>query len=293
MRIANGLAGVITAALALLPLPGCATNEKAPEGSSLTSVKMAASPELATAVDDYREARYPQAYERARTLARSSTSPVREQAAWVAGLAAYQMQKLDEAELQFMASERSQDPRLVTDSRIMMGDVRVLQNRWRDAASFYREAAKGLSGEERSRVLGYADVADRYAAERTAGTAGVTGNMSGIASTGSTPIASAGGAPPSRGSDSSAGGAARSQASGPFSLQAGAFQNEANARRRANEVASQARQAGLGEPRVQRTRDTGGREFWVVRIGSFPTRQGAEEARSRVASLGLIITNAS
>jgi len=279
---------LVVAAVSILVAGGCTTTEKAPEASSLGAVRMASSPEFTSIVEDYREARYQPAFDRSKALARSSASPLREQASWIAGLSAYQMQQLDEAELQFMASGRSQDPRLSIDSKIMIADIRVLQNRWSDAAQLYREAAAGLSGDERSRVLGYADVASSQASLRATG----QGSSAPSARTGS----SSSGAPVLGANPSSTKDPSRSappSGSGSFALQAGAFQNESNARRRAAEIATSARQAGLGEPRVVRTRDAGGREFWAVQVGQFTSRAGAEAAKARVASLNLIITAAS
>lgn len=274
MRTATRHAGaLILFAFVVTALAGCETPPRAPEGSTPTAVKMAPSPELATAVEDYREARYQASFDRAKNLSRSSTPPLREQAAWIAGLSAYQMRQLDEAELQFMVSERSQDSMLVADSKVMIGDIRVLQNRWSDAAQCYRDAAAGMSGKERADVLDHAD----KAAARASGGAG-----SSVAQTASTPSGSATSGRPSPGVASAS----------AYSLQAGAFQSESNARRRANEIAGPARQAGLGEPRVIRTRDAGGREFWAVQVGSFANRESAESAKSRVSSLGFIVTSA-
>jgi len=288
MRIATrSVAGPLL--LASLALSACTTTEKGPESSSLPAVRMASSPELAGAVEDFREARYQQAFDRAKTLSRSSQPPLREQAAWVAGLAAYQMSMLDEAELQFMAAARSQDRRLVTDTKIMMGDIRVLQNRWSDAAQQYREAAGDLSGDERSRVLGYAEVATARAGER--------GGIGTIAQNSSSGSSASGSGSAARSSSSTPAvpvrsGAPSAGASGAFALQAGAFQSEGNARRRATEISSQLRSAGLGEPRIVRMRDSGGREFWSVQVGSFPSRQSAETAKAKVPSLDLFIAAA-
>lgn len=266
---------------------GCATTEKGPEGSSLSAVRMASSRELASAVEDYREARYQQAFDRARTLARASQPPLREQAAWVAGLAAYQMGNLDEAELQFMTAARSEEPRLRTDTKIMMGDIRVLQNRWFDAARFYREAVDGLVGEERSRVLGYAEVSAARAHERAAGLAstGVAGSHGGSGGAAAAPGQGASGLTAARG-------ASRAGSDGLLTLQAGAFQSEQNARRRANEIAPQARSAGLGDPRVVHIRDASGREYWTVQVGSFASRESAESAKARMRSIELFVTAA-
>jgi len=281
MRTATRLTGRIVTLLTILLLSCCAPKGGSPEGSRANGIQMAKSPELATAVGDYREGRYAEAYDRSKTLARTASSPLREQAAWVAGLAAYQRQMYDDAELQFMASGRSQDPRLVVDSKIMVGDVRVKQNRWSEAAQCYRDAAAGLSGEERSRVLGYAEVASSYATDRAAGQVG-----------GGSAVGTSAGS-----SGTSIGGAAPTPATGragtAFALQAGAFQSEANARRRASELATQSREAGLGDPRVVRTRDASGRDFWTVQLGRFDTRQGAEQAKARLAATNVIITSVS
>lgn len=275
--------------LCLLVPAACTTKERAPEESSLSAVQMTSSPELATAVASYRGARYQESFDQSKNLARAAASPLREQAAWIAGLSAYQLDRFDEAELQFMSSSRSEDQRLVVDSKIMMGDVRVNQNRWSDAAQYYRDAANGLSGEERSRVLGYAELASAHAASRATGQRGSTVSTTpagGRSSTGSSPSTSPRSTPSASPVGSSTGGSA-------FALQAGAFQNETNARRRATEIAASARQAGLGEPRVVRTRDTSGREYWAVQVGSFATRQGAEQARTRAQGINFIVATAS
>lgn len=263
----------------LIALASCSTAEKGPESSSMSAVRMSASPELEKAVEEYRGALYQASFDRARAISRSSNPPLREQAAWVAGLSAYQMKNLDEAELQFMAAARSQDARLVTDTKIMIGDIRVLQNRWSDAARCYRDAAAALSGEERSRLLGHAASCDSHASGRLAAS-----GSQGSASPSSPSTASAA-------SDASTG-TAKPPEPTTFALQAGAFQNEKNARRLASNIASSTRNAGLGEPRVVRTKDRGGREFWTVQVGTFASRQTAESARSKVPSLDLIVAAA-
>ncbi len=270
---------IVLLAFLLLPASACTTTSKAPETTGLSAVRMAASPELSKAAEDFREARYQSAFDQAKAVSRSSGSPIREQAAWIAGLSAYQMQNLDEAELQFMAAARSQDPRLVTDTKIMMGDIRVLQKRWSDAARCYRDAAQSLSGEERARVLSYAEVSDSYARGSSGATAAAPPPSGSSASRPPAGASTAGASRPDDGPSS-------------FSLQAGAFQNERNARRRATEIASSTRSAGLGEPRVVRTRDPGGREYWAVQVGTFSSRQSAESARTKVPSLELIVAAA-
>lgn len=199
----------------------------------------------------------------------------------MAGLSAYQMQMLDEAELQFMAAARSDDPRLVTDTRIMIGDIRVHQKRWSDAARCYREAAPSLPEQERSRVLDYAAKAEARASGRSESSVATASRSSGATSS------AKGTAPASRGASNSSAGAETAPSS--FALQAGAFQNEKNARRRASDIASSTRSAGLGEPRVIRTKDGAGRQFWTVQVGTFASRQSAESARTKVASLDLIV----
>lgn len=67
-----------------------------------------------------------------------------------------------------------------------------------------------------------------------------------------------------------------------FSVQAGAYSIEANARRRASEIAPLLRGQGVGEAEVVPMIAADGRRLWAVRIGRFSNRLEAGAARSRL-----------
>ncbi|MFO0894803.1 MAG: SPOR domain-containing protein [Phycisphaerales bacterium] len=268
---------LVFALLGLLLAAGCNTTPKPPSDSSLQSSRVGVPAELDEAVAAYRAGSYRDAFERARTVGRQASTPMlREQAAWVAGLSAYQSGDLNEAERQFMIGERSTDRQLAGECKVMLGDIRVRQNRMRDASDCYRAAASLLEGEDRRKALANADLAMAQAQSGRGGSAVPSGGGSGAGAAtagGSTDVAAAG-------------------ETGSFTLQAGAYGSESNARKRASEIAATTRSAGLGDPRVVSTRDSKGRPLWAVQVGSFPSRKGADDARTRVASLGLVVERA-
>jgi len=64
-----------------------------------------------------------------------------------------------------------------------------------------------------------------------------------------------------------------------FTVQVGAYAVEANARRRAGEVRDLALRRGLPAPEIVAIRSSDGRTLYAVRIGRFPDRRRAGEAR--------------
>jgi hypothetical protein len=70
--------------------------------------------------------------------------------------------------------------------------------------------------------------------------------------------------------------------SGGFTVQAGAYAVESNARRRAEEIAPLLRSQGLGEAEVVPMIASDGRRLWAVRIGRFANRLDAGAARGRL-----------
>ena len=66
---------------------------------------------------------------------------------------------------------------------------------------------------------------------------------------------------------------------GGFTVQVGAYAVEANARRRAGEVRDLAIRRGLPAPEIVPIRSSDGRTLYAVRIGTYPDRRRAGEAR--------------
>jgi cell division septation protein DedD len=194
-------------ALALSPglVGGC--GEKAGQASPAA---------LLQASREYQSGRFEAAWVTAREVERSSSGLVREEAAYIGGLAAARSGRLRDAEASLRLAAASSD------------------------ADLANRASRSLS------VL------------RGAGNA---------ASSSPSPL-------------SVSAGDARS--GGGFSVQAGAYASEANARRRAEEISPLLRRQGLGEARVEPVVASDGRSLWAVRIGRFANRLEAGGARSRL-----------
>lgn len=171
---------------------------------------------LLQASREYQSGRFEAAWVTAREVERSSSGLVREEAAYIGGLAAARSGRLRDAEASLRLAAASSD----------------------------------------------ADLADR--ASRSLSVLRRQGN----AAPGSPPPLSA-----SAGDTRSGGG---------FSVQAGAYASEANARRRADEISPLLRRQGLGEARVESVVASDGRRLWAVRIGRFANRLEAGGARSRL-----------
>jgi tetratricopeptide (TPR) repeat protein len=78
---------------------------------------------------------------------------------------------------------------------------------------------------------------------------------------------------------------------GPFSVQAGVFSSRANAEARARQVQASAIRFGYGTPRIEQETLHGRRTF-AVKIGVFPTRQAASDARNRLGAQQLTVVSA-
>jgi tetratricopeptide (TPR) repeat protein len=79
---------------------------------------------------------------------------------------------------------------------------------------------------------------------------------------------------------------------GPFAVQLGVFGSRSNADRTAAQASSRAASSGFGRVRVVPTRDSQGRSAFAVRVGTFPSRQSAVEARSKMGTGGVIVAAA-
>ena len=99
------------------------------------------------AINSYESKNWKQSLEQASVVQNETSGAVRDQAAFLAGLSAYQMGNYAEAQTRFQISEQSMDAETAGESKVMLGDVMVHQKRYGDAANYYDAAANKLSGE--------------------------------------------------------------------------------------------------------------------------------------------------
>lgn len=215
---------------------------------------------LSQAIADYEAQRFAAAHQGAVDSMRSATGIEREQAAYVAGLSAFQLGRMDEAELRLQAAVNSSDKRTAANAKVMLGQIRLSQGRHAEAATMFETAAPNLDGED-------ARQATRFAT-RSHQLAGNTAAASRL-----------------QASSGSGGGTGSG-----FTLQVGAFQERQRADSAASAAGDLSRREGLGQVSVVPRIDSRGRLLYVVQLGHFMTRMAAEQARERIGKREYIVS---
>jgi cell division septation protein DedD len=234
---------------------------------------------LQTAVDDYNAQRYTQAHELAIEIEGQAKAGQREDAAYLAGLSAYQLRQTDEAERQLLIAAGSTNAQTSAKAKAMLGQVRLDQRRPREAAALLTETAQALDGED---------------ARKAAYNAGVAYQQVGDSASSKKWLAMAGGATdqPVPMSSSSQVSAIGPTTGASFALQVGAFREKNRAKRAADDAAKLAQRDGLGQVRIVPQRDVRGKPLYLVQFGSFPTRGAAAAARAKLGKLEYIVAPA-
>ena len=244
---------VLTAA----PVGGC---KSAPRARSLNS-----------ALADYQAKRYRLAEQQAAAIARQTRGLMRDKAAYLAGLSAYQLGDLYEAQRQLATAVMSTDQTTAGIAKAVLGLVRIKQHRPHDAAVLLAEASGALTGENSRQAAYQAALAYQEAGDKTS-----AGTWLRIADaqqpTGQRSLAIS---PRAR--------------AGRFSLQAGAFRRRQHADNAARSVADVAQQHRLGGVRVIESRDDRGRLLYFVQFGRFESRSAASSARRLIGRLDVIV----
>ena len=248
---------VLLCTLIALPVGGC---KSAPATGSLNS-----------ALVDYQAKRYRMAQQRAAVISRQSRGLIRDQAAYLAGLSAYRLGDLYQAQRQLTTAAESPDRATAGKAKAVLGLVRSDQHRPREAAALLAEASEALTGEDSRQAAYQASMAYQLAGDETAADTWQR-------------IANAAQARGQQVLAMSTGGSA-----GRFSLQAGAFRQRKHADNAARNVAQIAQQHGLGGIRIIESRDERGRILYLVQFGQFQTRSAASNARRLVGRLEVIV----
>lgn len=227
------------------------------------------------ALDAWKQRQYATAYSGAReaqsAAQQANDAELRDKAAYLSGLAAFQLGRMDDAGRAFAVAAKSTDRELSGRAKAMMAGVAVDQARWSDASDLYAEAATLLKGAEADRARSLAqEAASRAAAgkaraARTPTDAGSTGKITNAPQT-RTPVRST---------------EQDSAAVGSFTIVAGTYSSEVAARQRATLLADQARRAGIGGPRVVPSSAPRGR-VWLVEVGVFSDRAKAQAALKKL-----------
>ena len=68
--------------------------------------------------------------------------PLKQRAAFLAGLAAHRQGRFDEARSRFIAAESSDDPKTAGDAKVMLGDLLTKEGKYAAAAAKYDQAAE-------------------------------------------------------------------------------------------------------------------------------------------------------
>ena len=114
--------------------------------ASATACQSAQPDRLDGTITSYEAQNWKQSLEQSSAVQNDSSGTVRDQAAFLAGLSAYQLENYSEAQTRFQISEQSMDAQTAGDSKVMLGDLMVHQKRYGDAANYYDAAADKLSG---------------------------------------------------------------------------------------------------------------------------------------------------
>jgi len=120
--------------------------------ASATACQSAQPDRLDGAISSYEAKNWKQSLEQSSAVQNESSGIVRDQAAFLAGLSAYQLGNYSEAQTRFQISEQSMDAQTAGDSKVMLGDLMVHQKRYGDAANYYDAAADKLSGNSSRRA---------------------------------------------------------------------------------------------------------------------------------------------
>ena len=210
----------------------------------------------------------------------STDQGLRQQAAYMVGRSANDLNKNEEARSAFAIAARSNDPVVAGRALAMQGAMAVEENRWADAASSYTAAASKLTGPEQAQAREQAADAAAKAAEvrKLATTPGnQTDNQTINLPEPPAPAGTTVGLAPA--ADTS-----------PWTIAAGVFSTETAARQRATTLAKEAKRAGLPTPRVF-PMQAADKRVWIVEVGTFTDRAPADAARKKISTADAVVAH--
>lgn len=304
------IAALAACAAALMALAGCPGDSTAPT--------------LASATSRYDTAQYDLALSESEAVVARGPAADRAQAELIAGMAAFQLDRFDQAERHFIAAERSGAPAIRGRARVMLANIRLEQGRTSDAAVLFDSGATDLAGADADKARRFAQLAregqigsgqpralavaqvqpavpdktvapvkaavpDKAAAPvkqavRSSAPEAPEASPARAATAAATPPA-----PQARTASPSDTEAAATASSGTFTVRAGAYTTEAAARRRMKALAADVRRAKSPDPHIAPVRTKDGDTLYAVRIGTFRSRADAEALLKRLARKDLAV----
>jgi len=254
---------------------------------------------LEDATRSYDAADWTKAYNDAVAAQNEAQPPLKQHAAFVAGLAAYRQDRFDEAKTRFEFAETSTDKDVSGQAKVMLGDLLVRDKRPDAAAAKYDQAAMLLNGDAATRARALATAArDQAKASATPPPAEAASEDGG--SDGKAVATTAGAKPKKKATDTKPDPKAKPAAkdgksaknakddkddakSGKgFTIQCGAYVKESDARQRARELTDDAKKAGLPAPTAKRLTGRDGKKLWIVSIGEFKSRADGKKALAKL-----------
>lgn len=265
-RVAAG--GLLLAAA--LTLGGC---NKPTQAAAAPGRPDAAQIANMSAVELYNADLFAEAKAKAEADIRTTTGREREVSTLTAGLAAHALKQPSVARFYLQGLTSSKDPAIAGRAEAVLGQIAQNRGNHVYAANLFERASEKLEGDDAAK----AKVRAGTSMERIGKQTQSIQMYQSAASEANSPAIRAHAANLSQ------------QASGPFAIQAGVFSTRANAEKRARELTTVASRAGLGAPTV--VPDTiNGRPAFAVRVGNFPTKQAASDARTRLGPGQFVVT---
>jgi tetratricopeptide (TPR) repeat protein len=242
-RIALLMLGVVLAAQA-----GCASDRAG----------------LKAANEAYQKHDYAGAFQKARQTYESGPGNTADEAAYLAGLSAHQLNDLTSAERYLRVAIASPDRRLAGDAYADLGVVYSQQERYGPAVVAFREAAGRMTGQDAANARFKAGIGlqklGRWTEART------EFDQARLLSEDATFLRAV--------SDQAAVSA--------FTIQVAALSDEAAARKLGQQVTAAAKPLGLGAPRLLVSKDAAGRQLVLVQVGKFSNYESAASFRDRL-----------
>lgn len=209
-----------------------------------------------------------QDYQNALRLARAShqrtAGAKRDEAAFIAGMSAYELKRYDEAAAWLRPVTRSADAAIAGRASATMGLIAASQGVYATAALDLMAAGRKLEGDEGARALLMAGDCYRLLGRLDAATSAYA------AGKGKAQSAALKGTLASR------------QESTAYTVQFGAFSSYANATRALDRARMSAAAQGLPAPSIVSSTDVTGQTLYLVQVGKYETKDQAAAARVRM-----------
>lgn len=226
---------------------------------------------LKEAYDAYDRHDYATALNKAEQSLQAATGPTADEAAYLAGRSAQELEQTAKAQQYFNRASRSSNPQLAGDSFASLGLILAQQERFDQAASVFLQAAQKLSGQDRAEAYFHAAAAQQKIGQWSQARANLA--LARKSSTDQSFLANV----------------AQQLRTNGYTLQVGAFADAGNAQRAIQAFLRDRRVLQIGGPRLVDAADAQGRSLTLVQIGRFSTYAAARSARTKAGLDSAII----